>query len=171
MQDNGAKYYEGSSYMSIVSKPAIRILIVDDHSLYRQTLRMLCEIKGGFQVVGEAENGLKAVEKARQLKPDVILMDLRMPVLSGIEATGYITEMDPTIRIIMLTAHAKDEYLLDALKAGACGYLLKDVDVQTLIKSIQAAYRGETLLDSFLTAQLCEEFRRLSQTQSSRLDH
>jgi len=145
--------------MTTPSRPTIRILIVDDHSAYRSILRLLCESKGRFEVIGEAENGLKAIEKAHQLQPDVILMDIRMPVMDGIKATQSITQANPAARVIMLTAHAQDPYLFDAVKAGARGYLIKDVDPDTLVRSIQAVYRGETLLDSALTTQLLEEIR------------
>lgn len=151
---------ERSKLMITSAPPAIRILIVDDDALYRQTLRLLCEIKGGFKVVGEAENGLKAIEKAQQLQPDVVLMDIRMPILNGVEATNHITKLNPLIRVIMLTVQTRDEYLFEAIKAGARGYLLKDVDPRTLVKSIQAVHCGETLLDSFLTSKLFDEIRR-----------
>jgi DNA-binding NarL/FixJ family response regulator len=143
--------------MAIPSRPTIRVLIVDDHSVYRKVLRLLCETKGHFEVIGEAENGLKAVEKAQQLQPDVILMDLRMPAMDGIEATRAIIKANPAARIIMLTAHAQDPYLFNAVKAGARGYLIKDVTHETLIQSIQAVHRGETLLDTSLTTKLLEE--------------
>jgi DNA-binding NarL/FixJ family response regulator len=145
--------------MAISSRPTLRILIADDHSAYRRVLRLLCENKGRFEVIGEAENGRQAVEQAHQLQPDVILMDIRMPVMDGITATQSIIKANPMARIIMLTAHTQDPYLFDAVKAGARGYLIKDVDPHTLIHSIQAVYRGETLLDSALTAKLFEEIR------------
>lgn len=142
---------------------SIRVLIADDHRLFRRGLRQICETVGRFEVVGEAENGQEAVELALQLKPDVVLMDIRMPGLDGVEATRRITESHPGIRIIILTMYRQDQYVFEAIKAGARGYLLKDIDEKELIEAIRAVHRGDALINPTLAARLLEEFRRLSQ--------
>lgn len=150
-----------------LSMSSIRILIADDHRLFRQGLGQICEVKGGFDVVGEAENGQEAVELARQLKPDVILMDIRMPIMDGVQATSFLSEEDPTRPVIILTMQREDQYLFDAIKAGARGYLLKDVDAQTLLDAIRRVHRGEALIDPVLAAKVLNEFRRLSDPKAS----
>lgn len=140
----------------------IRVLIADDHRLFRQGLRYVCQA-GGIEVVGEAEDGWEAVRLARQLQPDVILMDIRMPGLDGVEATRRITGSHPGIRIIILTMYRQDQYVFEAIKAGAHGYLLKDIDEKELIEAIRAVHRGDALINPTLAARLLEEFRRLSQ--------
>ncbi|MDW8102956.1 MAG: response regulator transcription factor [Anaerolineae bacterium] len=142
----------------------IRVLIADDHRLFRQGLRLICETVGNLEVVGEAENGQEAVELALKLNPDVVLMDIRMPVMDGVEATRQITARAPSVRIIILTMYRQDQYVFEAIKAGARGYLLKDVDEQELVKAVRAVHRGEALVDPALAARLLEEFRRLSQS-------
>ncbi len=142
---------------------SIRVLIADDHRLFRQGLRQLCETRNGFDVIGEAMNGQEAVELARRLKPDVVLMDIQMPVLDGVQATRLIMEHDPSARVIILTAYRQDTYVFDAIKAGARGYLLKDADVEELLEGIQAIHQDEALIDARLAARVLDEFRRLSQ--------
>jgi DNA-binding NarL/FixJ family response regulator len=142
---------------------SIRVLLADDHKLFRQGLRQICEIKGGFEVVGEAESGQEAVDLASQLKPDVILMDINMPVLDGVQATSYIAETDPAVRIIILTMYRRDDYVFDAIRAGARGYLLKDTDWEELIDAVRRVHRGEALIDPAVATRLIDEFRRLSQ--------
>ncbi len=140
----------------------IRLLIADDHRLFRVGLRQVCETLGGFQIVGEAENGKQAVELARQLQPDVILMDINMPIMDGVQATRLITAAAPTARIIMLTIHRQDRHVFEAIKAGARGYLLKDTDEQELIEAIRSVNQGAALVKGELATQLLDEFRRLS---------
>lgn len=142
---------------------SIRLLIADDHRLFRIGLRQVCETLGGFQVVGEVENGQQAVELARQLQPDVILMDINMPVLDGVQATRLITEAIPTARIIILTIHRQDHHVFEAIMAGARGYLLKDVDEQELIRAIRSVRQGAALINGELATRLLDEFRRLGQ--------
>ncbi|HMQ51462.1 MAG TPA: response regulator transcription factor [Anaerolineae bacterium] len=137
----------------------IRILLVDDHRLFRQGLREICETKGGFKVVGEAENGRRAVDLANLLQPDVILMDIQMPELNGIQATSYIIENVPLVRVIMLTMFRQDEHVFEAIKAGARGYLLKDADWQEVVEAIYAVHRGEAIINPALAARLLDEFR------------
>lgn len=143
---------------------SIRVLIADDHRLFRQGLRQICETVGGLQVVGEAENGGEAIEMAQRLQPDVILMDINMPILDGVQATSLITESNPAARVIILTMYKQDQYVFEAIKAGARGYLLKDIDEQELVDAVRAVHRGEALIDPGLAARLLDEFRRLSQS-------
>ena len=141
----------------------IRVLIADDHRIFRQGLRQICEVLGSFHVVGEAENGRDALELAQKLRPDVILMDINMPVLDGVQASRLISESMPSSRVIMLTMYRQDGYVFEAIKAGAQGYLLKDADEQELIDTVKAVYRGEALIDPGLASRVLDEFRRLSQ--------
>ena len=144
----------------------IRVLIADDHRLFRQGLRGICETMGRFEVVGEAANGQEAVDLARQLKPDVVLMDIRMPMLDGVQATSLIAEDASSVRVIILTMYRQDSYVFEAIKAGARGYLLKDIDEQEFVEAVRAVHRGEALIDPGLATRLIEEFRRLSQPPS-----
>ncbi|MHA2616809.1 MAG: response regulator [bacterium JZ-2024 1] len=143
----------------------IRVLIADDHRLFRQGLRYVCQA-GGIEVVGEAADGWEAVRLARQLRPDIILMDIRMPGLDGVEATRLITANLPGVRIIILTMYRQDQYVFEAIKAGAQGYLLKDIDEKELVEAIHAVHRGDALINPTLAARLLEEFRRMSQGET-----
>jgi two-component system, NarL family, response regulator YdfI len=126
--------------------PEIQVLIVDDHDMVRDGLRMILESEEGFRVVGEGGDGVEAIELASTLQPHVILMDLRMPKMNGIEAIEKIRAQWPAIGIVILTTYNEDELMLRALKAGALGYLLKDTKRQALFDSLRAAARGEALL-------------------------
>ncbi len=145
----------------------IRVLIADDHKLFRRGLRQVCEAEGNFIVVGEAENGQQAVELARNLQPDVILMDIEMPLLNGVQATSTITSENPAVQVIVLTIYREDKYVFEAIQAGAQGYLLKDVEEDVLIRAVRAVHRGEALIDSHVAALVLEEFRRVSQAESA----
>jgi DNA-binding NarL/FixJ family response regulator len=123
----------------------------------RQGLRQLCEGLGGFEVVAEAETGTQAVELVSVLSPDVILMDVIMPDMDGVEAIRQIVRATPVARIIALTMYRQEQYMLDAIRAGARGYLLKTVDAHELIGAIEAVYRGEYLIDPIVAARVLSE--------------
>jgi len=135
----------------------IRILIADDHTLVRQGLRQLCEGVGGFVVVAEAKDGTEAVTLARTTQPDVILMDIVMPDVDGVEAIRQIIRETPAARIIALTMYRQEQYMLDAIRAGARGYLLKTVDARDLIAAIEAVHRGDYLMDPIIAARVLSE--------------
>ena len=139
---------------------AIRVLIVDDQALVRAGFRMILEAQPDIQVVGEADNGLKALEAARSLRPDVVLMDIRMPGLDGIEATKRLTAMGLDSHVVILTTYDLDEYVFDALAAGATGFLLKHVPPEELVHGVRIAAGGESLLAPSVTRRLIEEFTR-----------
>ncbi len=114
-------------------------------------------------MIGEAENGQQAVEMAGRLQPDIILMDIQMPIMDGVRATDLITTENLAARVIILTMYRQDHHVFNAIKAGARGYLLKDVDEQTLLDAVRAVHRDEALIDSHLAVKVLNEFRRLSQ--------
>jgi DNA-binding NarL/FixJ family response regulator len=137
---------------------SIRLLIVDDHTLVRQGLRQLCQGVGGFTVVGEAECGSQAIALAQALRPDVILMDIIMPGGDGVDAIRHIMRQTPTARIIVLTMYPDENYMLDAIRAGARGYLLKTADVSELIAAIEDVHRGGYLIDPLIATRVLSEF-------------
>ena len=140
---------------------AIRVLIVDDQVLVRTGFRMILEAETDLEVVGEASNGLEAVEQARRLEPDVVLMDVRMPEIDGIEATRRLLEGgESSSKVVMLTTFDMDEYVYEALRAGASGFLLKDVPPEQLIAGIRAVASGDALLAPSVTRRVIEEFVR-----------
>ena len=140
----------------------IRILLVDDQALFREGLHTLLSVHDDLQVVGEASNGQEAIDAVAKLTPDVVLMDLRMPVLNGVAATKQITESAPNSRVIVLTTFDDDDYVFDGLRAGAVGYLLKDVPSAKLVEAIRAAARGESFLQPSVAAKVVAEFSRMS---------
>jgi NarL family two-component system response regulator LiaR len=135
----------------------IRVLIVDDHQVVRQGLRTFLELHAGIEVVGEAADGQAALAKARQLEPDVVLMDLVMPDMDGIEATRRIRASAPGTKVIALTSFAEDDKLFPAIQAGASSYLLKDVSPDELVASIQAVHRGEARLHPDIARRLMQQ--------------
>jgi DNA-binding NarL/FixJ family response regulator len=135
-----------------------KILIADDHTLMREGLRQICERMGGFSVVAECENGAQAVELACTARPDVILMDIVMPDMDGVEAIRRIISEAPSSRIIALTMYREEKFVLAAVRAGARGYLLKTVDARELIAAIQAVHRGEYLIDPIIAARVLSDF-------------
>jgi NarL family two-component system response regulator LiaR len=150
--------------------PPIRILIADDHTVVRQGLRMLCEGPGGFTVAAEAENGSQAVTLARRLRPDVILMDIVMPDVDGVDAIRQIMRENSAARIIVLTMYRQEQYMLDAIRAGARGYLLKTVDSEKLIAAIEAVHRGDYLIDPIIAARVLSELHLAKPPQAPRVE-
>jgi DNA-binding NarL/FixJ family response regulator len=141
---------------------AIRVLLVDDQALFREGLETLLSVHKDIEVVGQACNGQEAVEVAARVQPDVVLMDVRMPVLNGVRATRRLKRALPECRVIVLTTFDDDEYVFDALRAGAVGYLLKDVASARLVEAIRAAARGESILEPSVAAKVIAEFTRVS---------
>jgi len=138
----------------------IRVLIADDQALLRGSLRVLIETEPDLVVVGEAGNGAQAVEQVRVCHPDVVLMDVRMPVMDGIEATRRITANEPDVRVLVLTTFDLDEYVYSALRAGASGFLLKDTPPVQLLDAVRVVASGEALLAPTVTRRLIAEFIR-----------
>src|SRR3990172_3202800 len=125
----------------------IRLLLADDHAMLRQGTAELLRREPDLEVVGEASDGAQAIELARQLRPDIVVMDVRMPVLSGVEATRRIRESLPNVRVLVLTAHDDDQYVFALLQAGASGYLLKTAPASELVKALRQVHEGDTPLD------------------------
>jgi DNA-binding NarL/FixJ family response regulator len=142
----------------------IRLLLVDDQALFREGLHTLLSLHEDLQVVGEAGNGLEALAAADTLRPDVVLMDLRMPILDGVAATRRLLAAHPTTRVIVVTTFDDDELVFDGLRAGAVGYLLKDVSSDKLVEAIRAAARGESFLQPSIAAKVLAEFNRLERS-------
>ncbi len=143
--------------MNQEQEPKIRVMIVDDHAIVRQGLRTLLELIPDIEVAGEAANGRLAVESVPALKPDVVLMDLKMPEMDGITATQAICALGLNTRVIALTSFLEDESLVPAIQAGAISFLLKDVQPSELIEAIRAAYRGEVRLNPNIARKLMEK--------------
>ncbi len=140
----------------------IKVLLADDHTLIRDGIRKILSLEPGFRVVGEAANGQEAVRLARELSPDIILMDINMPGMNGIEASQQIKKEFPRIEIIALTIHRDEEYIYELLKVGVSGYVLKDISADELIMTIRRVFSGESVFNPGITRKLLGEFRRLS---------
>jgi DNA-binding NarL/FixJ family response regulator len=143
------------------SATGARVLIVDDHGLFRTGLRSLLE-EQGIQVVGEAGDGAEALEVVRELTPEVVLMDLNMPGMAGVEATQRIAQVAPLTRVVVLTISDDDSDVMDAILAGACGYLLKDSSIHDLVRGIQAAAVGESLISPQIASKVLQRLRAAS---------
>jgi DNA-binding NarL/FixJ family response regulator len=142
------------------ARPAdtLRVLLVDDHDLFRTGLRNLLE-EQTVQVVGEAADGAQAIRMVRELAPDVVVMDLNMPGMSGVEATRQVTTLAPLTRVVVLTISDQDEDVMNAILAGACGYLMKDSSIQDLMQGIRAAAVGESLISPHIAAKVLQRLR------------
>jgi DNA-binding NarL/FixJ family response regulator len=150
---------------------SIRVLVADDQSMVRAGFRMLLSGEDGIEVVAEADNGLEAVDKAARFQPAVVLMDIRMPELDGLEATRRILAADPAARILILTTFDLDEYIYEALQAGASGFVLKDDPPEQLIAAIRTVAAGDALLSPAVTRRVIQQFTRIPRpAQPSGLD-
>ena len=147
-----------------MTSPAIRVLIADDQMMVRQGFTVLLNVQPDIEVVGQAVDGKDAIVKVAELAPDVVLMDIRMPELSGIEATRRITEESPHPKVLVLTTFDLDEYVYDALRAGASGFLLKDASADQLAEAVRVVAAGDALLAPGITRRLIAEFSRLDST-------
>lgn len=146
----------------------IRVLLVDDQALFCEGLRTLLDLQPDIEVVGEANNGREAIECVARAAPDVVLMDMQMPVLDGVAATRDIRAHHPNTQVIVLTTFDDDEYVFEALRAGAVGYLLKDVASDRLAEAIRCAARGESFLQPSVAAKVVAEFTRLADAPHAR---
>jgi DNA-binding NarL/FixJ family response regulator len=145
--------------MAEASRPDIRVLLVDDQPLFRRALATLIAEQPNLSIVGEAANGLEGLEMARELRPDLVLMDVEMPVMTGVEATRRIRDELPGVKVVILTVSEADEPLFDAIRYGAHGYLLKDLRPEQLYELIRAVMREETALSPAIAGRLLKEFR------------
>jgi DNA-binding NarL/FixJ family response regulator len=139
-----------------------RVLLCDDHDLFRQGLAGLVEAQADLSVAGQAADGLEALALARDLRPDLIVLDIKMPVCDGLEATRLIRAEWPEARIVILTVHDEDEKLFEAIKAGAIGYILKDTNATDFLRAVRSALAGEAALPPKMAARLLDEFARLA---------
>lgn len=149
--------------------PTVRVLVVDDQRLMRDGIASLLSIQDGIEVVGTAANGQEALEQALALRPAVILMDVRMPVMDGVAATAQVRRQMPDCQILMLTTFDDEEYVVDALRAGACGYLLKNIPAPDLARAVQAAHRGIYQLDPSIAGKVVASLARSARSPSQPL--
>jgi DNA-binding NarL/FixJ family response regulator len=147
---------------------SLRVLIVDDHALFRRGLQMVLKQEPDIDVVGEAEDGHEAVQKAQELMPDVILMDVRMPKRSGIEATRQVKDLLPHVKILMLTISDEEADLYDAIKAGASGYLLKEISIDEVADAIRSVQAGQSRISPSMASKLLAEFAAMSKRADER---
>jgi DNA-binding NarL/FixJ family response regulator len=149
---------------------AVSILIVDDHTLFRTGIRKMLEAEADMRVVGEAATGREAMKQARQLMPDVILMDVKMPDMDGIEATRRLCREMPHVGVIFCTMFEDDEFVFAGLQAGGRGYILKDADPETMLRAIRAVAHGESLLGSTIAQKVMRQFSALPDKQTALVD-
>lgn len=140
----------------------VRVLIADDHALFRRGLIMVLESEPDIEVVAEAQDGAEVIAKTEEFVPDVVLMDVRMPKLNGIEAARAIREMVPSVKIVMLTVSDEEDDLFDAIKAGANGYLLKEISIEEVADAIRSVTTGQSLLSPSMASKLLNEFNALA---------
>ena len=153
---------DGNRGSAAADLDTIRVLICDDHALFRRGLVMVLESEEGIDVVAEAEDGEDAVARAEETVPDVVLMDVRMPKMSGIEATRAIADVVPSAKILMLTVSDEEEDLYEAVKAGATGYLLKEISIEEVANAIRAVTTGQSLISPSMASKLLNEFNNLA---------
>ena len=148
----------------------IRVLLADDHTIVRQGLRALLDSQEDIEVVGEAENGRQAFEKTKQIVPDIVVLDITMPNLNGIEATRQIKKLNPEIKVIVLTVHDNEEYVHQVLQAGASGYLLKESAVSDLVSAINAVKKGDIFLSPTISKVVVKDYIRHTDRESRAFD-
>ena len=148
----------------------IRVLLVDDHTLFRSGIKSLLQRTDDFEVVGEAGDGLEGIKRVRSLKPAVALLDLHMPGISGLEAVKVISEEMPDVNVLMLTVSEDAQDLMEALRAGACGYLLKNIETDTLVDAIRKAAQGESVVSQQMTAKLIQGVRNPPRVESAAVE-
>ena len=146
----------------------LRVLIADDHALFRRGLEMVLEKEADIEVVGEATDGLQAVEKAQELMPDVVLMDVRMPRHTGIEATQRIKELLPHVQVLVLTISDEEADLYESIKAGASGYLLKEIPIEEVADAIRSVWAGQSRISPSMASKLLTEFAAISKEADER---
>ena len=155
------------------SQEVIKVLIVDDHHVVREGISAILNIVTDIKVLGEAKDGQEAIEQARALMPDVVLIDISMPRMDGVTATRAIKSEHPHMGVVALTMYEEEQYIYDMIRAGATGYLLKDTDSSELTKAIRAIHRGESLINPSVASKILSEFSQLSEGKEkrSRVDH
>jgi two-component system NarL family response regulator len=152
----------------MINEDAIRVLIVDDHALFRRGLQMVLEGEADIDVVGEASDGHEAIERAEATTPDVVLMDVRMPKRSGIEATRTIKDTLPSTKILMLTISDEEADLYEAIKAGASGYLLKEISIEEVASAVRQVQAGQSLISPSMASKLLNEFAAMVKRRDER---
>lgn len=139
----------------------IKVMIAEDHSMIRAGLKQLLELEPDIKVVAGCSDGRMAIDKYKEVHPDVVLMDINMPVLNGLEALEEIRSFDPGVKAVMLTIHQDREYLLKALELGALGYILKDADASALVEAVRSVYGGQTYIQPIMARELVNEYKRI----------
>jgi len=148
----------------------IRVLLAEDHTIVRKGLRSLLDDEADIEIVGEAEDGQQTIELVQRLLPDVVLMDITMPVLNGLEATRQIKKLFPQVNVLVLTVHSTEEYIFQILRAGASGYVVKQAAVSELVQAIRTVYRGGSFLSPSISRQAIEEYGRRAEAMEDRHD-
>jgi DNA-binding NarL/FixJ family response regulator len=167
-QGSGREHAASPDGIAAAPSDPIRVLIVDDHALFRRGLEMVLNGEDGIEVVGEGSDGHEAVQKAGDLLPDIVLMDIRMPRRSGIEACAAIKEAVPSAKIVMLTISDEEEDLFEAIKAGATGYLLKEIAIDEVPQAVYAVHGGQSLISPSMASKLITEFASLAKRSEER---
>ena len=166
--DQGDESDQGERAVNAGRPERLRVLVADDHALFRRGLQMVLEAEPDIELVGEASDGVEAVERSQELMPDVILMDVRMPKRSGIEAASQIKDLLPHVKILMLTISDEEADLYDAIKAGASGYLLKEIPIDEVADAIRSVWAGQSRISPSMASKLLNEFAAMSKATDDR---
>jgi two-component system response regulator NreC len=148
----------------------IRVLLAEDHTIVRKGLRSLLDDEADIEIVGEAEDGQQTIELVQRLLPDVVLMDITMPVLNGLEATRHIKKLFPQVKVLVLTVHSSEEYIFQILRAGASGYVVKQAAVSELVQAIRSVYQGNSFLSPSISRQAIEAYGRRAKAMEDKHD-